>query len=806
METKQFLEASEFLKILDPFAEKFTFQVYDDKKHRKSKSLRKVLNGSLVECWPELIWYNKRQAGVHVTVQETDLTGRKKENIINIRSIYIDNDNAIDLKTLPLKPTMITESSPGNSHVYYALQKPLSTNNGHMGEFSDVMRRIVEMGGDKGAITLNHTLRLPGFLNWKRDVPTPSKIKHIETDFLMNPIRYDWSTLVSHFKPEKPSQEKILRDFFENKPDSTPIIIEPFKSAYVASALYTIDPDCEYPIWRDIGMGIHFASQGSRQGYELFKTWSERGENFSNQDWPNQWNAFKTELQQRPITLGTVFHHAKQSGWNSWYTMDVDDIERYVKQERHNCFEYFNQYYGLIPVGGNLMLIMHGKNELGFCGYELMSQRGANDRFAPLQIPTIKRTQRETRIIKERMYPKWLEWQDRNIYSGFVFAPTKEIEIDKRDYRLMKKEERYNTFIGLTDEGIPGDCDFVLNHIHTVWCKGNQERYEYIINWLARMYQYPGLPAETLIIITSRQGAGKNIILDEILKSWGRFGKTDNAGKNLTGDFNSILLDSVFILISEAAFDSTVVQRSIIKEIATQDRVSATKKFEDTREIRNCTHLICLSNEERPIRVDIGDRRHFIVACDNCYVGDFEYFAEFSRLIKEEKIMSKFIHYLRNRDISDFRPQIMPAMEKGLKSALIAHDPRALLGFLRTALEMDNFFYTLDPGLKDGYGMKEPNWIPTDRLFVAYQTHCGEQMAKKHRVEPFSSIGFSRKLIDIFGDHLKKRRVGKKETDGRRPYFYEAAPIETLRKDYDSYVGAPHDWGDDDEDLPDFLR
>lgn len=807
METRQFLEASRFLEILDPTSNKFTFQTFDDTEPKR-KGMAQVIHGSLAQCWPKLKRLNMLKAGVHVSVQETDLLGRKDKNIIHLRSICADNDSqSIKMADLPLKPSMEIETSPENTHLYYLLNSKLSTNNGFHGDFQEIQKRLIELGADPGAKPLNHTFRMPGFLNWKRAKPHPTTIKHVEMNFLADPVRYDWDQLKSSFKPQQTTSEDDIKAFFENTSDNTPYIIEPFKIALAASALHVINPDCEYDDWLNVGMALHFASQGGRQGYDLFQTWSREGDQYKNHDWPRQWDYFQAKPDKKPITIKTLYHIAKEFGWDSRYTLDADDIEKYIRQERENCFEYINQFYGLIPVKNGMQLIYQGKNELGYHGYHLMSQAGADDFFAPMKIPFIKKLTNSTKIVFERMYPKWKEWEKRNIYKGFIFAPSAEISINKKEATLLKQAERYNTYVGLTDEGIPGNCDIVLNHIKTVWCKGDKDRYDYILNWLARMYQYPGLPAETLIIITSRQGAGKNIILDEIVKSFGRFGKTDNAGDDLTGDFNAILMDSVFILVGEAAFDSTIKQRSVIKTLATQDRVSSTKKYEDTREIHNCVHLICLSNEERPIRIDIGDRRHFIIACDNRYVGDFDYFTEFARQIKEEKVMSKFIHYLRNRDISDFRPQIMPKMEKGLKSALVARDPRGVLSFVRTALELNNFFYTIDAGLNEGYGMEKENHIPVDRLYVAYQTHCHELQSKKHRVDMLSKMGFGRKLNEIFpGINFKKKRLGSPDNNGKRPYYYDAAPIEVLRSRYDDYVGAPHDWDDDEEELPDFLK
>lgn len=798
METKQFLDASRFLRALDPTSDQFTFQIFDDLSPKR-KHLSKVISGSLQQLWPRLVWYNKQKAGIHVCVQETDLQGRKKENIRSIRSVYVDNDGKLNMDNLPLPPSMVVETSPLHTHIYYLLHSKLSTANGHKKDFDRVMASLCEKGGDPGAKDIAHTLRMPGFLNWKRNRPSVTKLLHLETDFLDDPVRYSWDTLKNQFVPVSEITQDDLNLFFDTE---VPIIKNPFKIALIASALDTIDPDCEHSMWTTVGMALHYESNGNQQGYELFQNWSMQGSKHNEFDWPNQWNYFKNDGKERYVTLGSLFHIARQEfGWDGRYSPHLPNIDALIKQERINNFEYLNQYYALIPVGSEMRILFQGQNDLKYYGYHLLSKAGANMLFATDTIPKISRDKKgNVTITKEPRIDEWIKYPKRNYYEGFCFEPSADIHMGDHP-SILKPGIRYNTYIGLSNEGREHDCEIIKQHIFDIWCKGVQERYDYVLNWLARMYQYPGQPAETLLILTSMQGAGKNIILDEIRKSFGRFGKTDRAGDNIIHDFNSILLDAVCIVISEASFDSTVKQRAIIKDLATSDIIGATKKFEDLREVKNCVHLICLSNEERPIRIDFHDRRHYILRCDNRYVKDFDYFAKLKKKI-EEGAMDGFIRYLRHRDISKFRPQVMPTSERGLKSSLMVGDPKGILAFVRSALEVDNWFFPLGPK-ENGYGMEAPNQIPLDRLYLAYESYCQEQKSKNFKLSISSLIGFSRKLSEIFKKKIKKKRMAVPDRDNKRPTYYELPSLQTLRDAYDKFAGAPHDWGDEDDELDD---
>lgn len=792
MSAKPFIDATTYLRALDPDSKAFTFQTFDDTPADRGE-LANILHGPLAQHWQTLHKLNRKRAGVYVAVQETDFRGRKQSNIRNIRSVFADDDNTISLDHLPIEPSMIVGTSPGRNHLYYLLDEKMSTANGNKEKFRSVMRGLVAKGSDPACQSIERALRLPGFYNCKYDKPHYIESPKINLDFLNDPIRYDFDHLNRVFKPPEIPKELLKSAQLST---STRSIEHPFKIALAASALNKIDPDCKYDEWFQIGAALHYESGGGSDGYDLFQKWSMRGEQYKEHDWPTQWDRFKPDGSGKVVTLGTLLHIARSYGWNGRYDLSVPGIAKYIRMEQENNFEYMNQFYGLIPVQQNIKLLYQAKNELGFYGHQLLSERGAVTYFADRTIPEIKYMANpdNNRVDQVPLFDRWTKWDKRRFYEGFTFEPSADIKMGDNP-KMIKEGERYNTYLGLMNEGREADCTPILDHIREVWCKNDESRYEYVLNWLARMYQFPGKPAETMIILKSKHGAGKNIILDPLVKSWGRFGKTDKAGDDMTADFNAILIDSVFILVGEASFDSTSKQRAVINTLATQERIGATKKFEDTREIRNCVHVICLSNAEVPIVTLAGDRRVCIYSCSSKYVGNFKYFSELKRKIKEGA-MDGFVHYLKNRNIEGYLPMEMPVSERGVKSAIVADDSKSIQPFVRLALESDNFLFPISPG--DGYGMSEDNQVPVDRMYDAYCEYCRDMGKGSRNIA--SKIAFGRRLNDIFGAHMVKQRIPKPDENGKRWYYYVISPIEVLRSDFDDFIGAPHDWGDDNDE------
>jgi putative DNA primase/helicase len=155
-------EAERFLSALDPTADKFTFQIFDDNQERKDKSLARILHGSLAQHWNALAKMNEAGAGIFVTVNQTDLKGREKKNIKRVRACFVDLDGAPLPDTPHLPPHIIAETSPGRWHLYWLVTDV------SLDTFSATQKRLItHYSGDKSIHDLPRVMRLPGFVHRK---------------------------------------------------------------------------------------------------------------------------------------------------------------------------------------------------------------------------------------------------------------------------------------------------------------------------------------------------------------------------------------------------------------------------------------------------------------------------------------------------------------------------------------------------------------------------------------------------------------------------------------------------------------
>lgn len=284
-------QTERFLTLLDEDAEQFTFQTFDDTKGRDDESLTRVLNGTLDKHWQALCALNRKGAGVYVTVNETDLQGRKKTNITRVRAIFQEQDRA-GCPELPTAPHIAVESSPGKHHRY------ILVNDCPLDGFSPLQERLVQdYGSDPDAKDISRVLRLPGFCHMKNP-DTPHLVRIVEESGEL-PLPYAEAMRI--FPP-------VIR-----KPRPAPVDTgAPADLAEVQSALSVLNPDMPYSEWLAIGFAMHDWSGGSAAGLEAWDTWSANGALYREAECAYKWGTFDAG---DGVTIKTVFGMAAKTGW-----------------------------------------------------------------------------------------------------------------------------------------------------------------------------------------------------------------------------------------------------------------------------------------------------------------------------------------------------------------------------------------------------------------------------------------------------------------------------------------------------------
>lgn len=770
-----YAEAERFLKLLDPIATSWTFQTFDDDKKRKDGSLVSVLHGSLEERRDELAELNQRGAGVFVTVNKTDGNGRKKENIVGVRAIWQEADRP-DVPQLPLTPHIVVESSPGKYHRYVRVEgAPID-------EFAAVEQRLVDdYGSDPGAMGINRVLRLPGFLHQKNP-QSPHQVRIVEASG-EPPIA--WEKVKDALPPVE--RRKTAPAIPETEPAAPGSLLE--NPAEIASALAVLDPDIGYQDWLQVGMALH-STGGGREAFDLWDRWSQHGICYRPGECAYRWATF---TRGGGVTIRTLFDMAWKAGWDGEIS-SREEILPLVEAQERRMLAAFGKHHAVAMMNGKAVVVYRERDATRGCmTTRFTTPRDLHTKYQPSKLPCVVRTKDGVRIDSKPLVAAWMVSPIRKTYDQVVFKPVAGLVAGDS---TLADGEILNLYQGLTIQPQKGDCQLILDHIREVWCSGDENAFQYVIHWLARMVQKPHERGHTVIVLRSGEGTGKNIIIDIFVRAFGEHATIAMRPEDLTGRFNDHLGTSVLVFANEAVWGGDKAQEGMLKGLITDEEIPVERKYLPKFRLRNSAHLIMASNNDWVAPVGLDDRRFVILDVSESRKGDAAYFHRLAEHI-ENGGEAAFLHHLLHLDISQFNPRILPDL--GLKQAT-KRDAK-VRGFdsitqwwvhcLEEGQLLQEHHVTSSIRLRGGGGDWEdgPITIATQDLYDGYQ-----DWAKKagRRVEHSSSFG--KKLAELAGAKVK-RPAAKPGEERRR--VYELPSLRDCRELFEAKAKMPWDWHDE---------
>lgn len=146
------------------------------------------------------------------------------------------------------------------------------------------------------------------------------------------------------------------------------------------------------------------------------------------------------------------------------------------------------------------------------------------------------------RVARKLAGSAWLSWSGKNYKPGGVgFYPVPD----------KCPDDVFNLYEGLALEPIEGDCTVYLNHLLQVVCAGNEEAYQYLIQWMAHIIQKPDEKPSVAIVMKSVPGTGKAQRLNRCCKYWGSTPPTLTGRDIFQGASIQYLLTSYWYLLTK---------------------------------------------------------------------------------------------------------------------------------------------------------------------------------------------------------------------------------------------------------------
>ena len=420
------------------------------------------------------------------------------------------------------------------------------------------------------------------------------------------------------------------------------------------------------------------------------------------------------KINQNSFSLRTLQNTLEAKGFDrKGNPLGLEDAKKYMLRY-------------MFPVEGGIMLNSNGKVE-----------------FKSMDIMNKTYFGRMDDVLK-----KWFKSQTYDIYRR-VCSPGRQLIMGDTINVVGAFKHTIDLKYDECEEQEKKGVEMMFDFIKTVWCSGDDEQYEYIINWLASMCQ--GNKNEMLLYAKSHtEGIGKStlteFLMDHVI---GRNLSIQPSSNVLTSGNNNCLFGKLFVCFEELKSSKAewTKMSSCLKEWITSDTIAFSEKYMVGFTGANINNYIINTNTEA-VR-GAGGRRYFICELSTKYKGDHDYWNNLYSTCFNDDVGKAFYLYMTERDIKNFKSNKPPTTKK--KKEYISELLSSTYKFLK-------FNYLLC-----GKDIKK---ISVMELYKQYSIYCDNKDVYKHTKMKFNGqikeLGFnyktsnSKSLWNITNDELKE--------------------------------------------------
>jgi len=245
-------------------------------------------------------------------------------------------------------------------------------------------------------------------------------------------------------------------------------------------------------------------------------------------------------------------------------------------------------------------------------------------------------------------------------------------------------------------------------------------------------------------------------------------------------NFTAHLQYSLLFILDEAFWSGDKECEGVVKDLVTGAKHVIEPKGKETYTVRNLTRVVVIGNEEWLVPASEDERRWAVFEVGEGRKQDRKYFEEMRLGLDEQGGAAHLLRYLMDYKITQDVNQAPNTV--GLVSQKISSlDP------------VPQWWYdSLSAGTIAGgdWGGEWPDTIPSNRLRDALRRWVGNRNIKGRLP---NDVNFG-KILRRMAPSFEKKKLGSRLAEGDTSYAYFKAPLETLRCEFDKYIGGSIPW------------
>ncbi|TYP64024.1 bifunctional DNA primase/polymerase [Stutzerimonas stutzeri] len=530
----------------------------------------------------------------------------------------------------------------------------------------------------------------------------------------------------------------------------------------LAAALEFLDVEDfkEESHWRTLMMACHHATNG--EGRQEFIDWSTQDPDYQDDAWiiGRRWDSLHSNpsggRRGRPVTIkflhkvvqeagGHIAHPDPEDEFEPWLEESlgegVDDAELRAEPKAEGLDgiiqELNGKHYAVLDSGFQIITEEADPIFNGRVRYQRLSKSDFRSMYE----------NRLTEINNKLMSVAdvWLKSPKRRQYKGIIFDPS-------RDH-----DGWLNMWQGWAYDPKEGNWSLLRQLVLEVLVDGVEEHYEYVLNWMAFLFQHPEKVAEVAIAFRGEKGTGKGTLGRTLHDIAGASGLHISSPGHLTGRFNSHLQNCVCLFADEAFWAGNKEGEAVLKQLVTEPTITYEGKGRDAVNGRNHVHIVMASNNDWVVPAGMdGERRFAVFNVNTNRKGDKAFFDALNKQL-ENGGRAAFLHDMLKRDIGNWHPRDnVPQTEALAEQKMMSQ-----------SAEESWWDDLLESGKLPGYAIADddPPWhesaveVDKDELHRDYLAY-----AKSIGARPRTKAGLAMKI-------KKKAGIGERQVvleDGRR--------------------------------------
>jgi hypothetical protein len=239
----------------------------------------------------------------------------------------------------------------------------------------------------------------------------------------------------------------------------------------------------------------------------------------------------------------------------------------------------------------------------------------------------------------------WFDHTDQN-FEKLVFDPNP-------NYR--PKTNEINIWQGFPFEPEEnGKAASYITLIKDVICDGKEGTSDFVLDVMACIVQKPHSKAgaNTSIALRGTQGIGKSFFVENFGKLFGDAYIMVDDVKQITGRFNSFLLNKILVFGDEAIWGGGRANNNILKKrLISSSSINIEPKFKDSFMASNYCRFFFATNSDWVAPVERGNRRFLVLDVNETHKKDKPYFARIKKDL-DEGGYADLLSFLQKRDVS----------------------------------------------------------------------------------------------------------------------------------------------------------